>query len=910
LIFLGDINVDLQALDLDDRAEDIVTALELLGLKDVSSGFRHPKGRWTWSQRRQDRILRSTTDWILAEHPSNFTRWALKIPRGYHSDHRLLLAELSLAPAESHRKYIRSRRHFPAWIPRPLTRVDQEFIDLLDYRQLPDPCAARDRSWISSDTWRFIDRRAELRRKHLFSNPIQISQVEPEEGINYEQEIRNLSKEIRRLLRRDRRLRADKVSRDIESHLASGNLRAAYHSLSAWYKDRGGRILRPTIHDLDLTSREYQALFAATPSLGDPLPIHVQSATINDAPPDEEEILAALKRMRRGKIPGASGMRVEDFLRWHDEVPAAWSLVVSIVHQAFADGKVPYAFCLGILVLIPKDEPGKFRGIALLEVLYKLCATIIHERLSAGIVFHEAIHGFCHDRGTATAALEAKLHMQYCMQQSLPLFQVFLDLTKAYDTLDRTRTMAILEAYGVGPCLRRLIQSVWDGDTLIPKSGGFYGQLIHAERGVRQGDVLSPIIFNIVMDCVLREWFDKIGKESSDLISIFYADDGRLAGYTASSVQQGIDLFIDLFARMGLQLNATKTKAMFSLGARPSGFMSPIAYKRRFDGTLPTYRERKLAKVICPHCEQSMNDQYLPTHIRIIHNLPVPVSAPIPEVDFTAGGHTYNISMPDHTASMPCPVPNCPAVPHGRSHMHDHFSCRHMLDTLTILEEGPRVRCPNCRKFLSKLTQRHLNSGMCHLQTARHKAEEQRRQQAALEGTAQFYIGDNLIQLVSVFEYLGRWLSNDDTDTTAVSKNLKKARLRWGRIRRLLSRQDASPRTMARFYLAIIQSILLFGSETWVLSQRDLQRLESFHAKCARQMAHRYIRRNPDGSWDTPDTNEVLDICNLSPISTYIAKRKTTLLSSYARHSSPLYQRCITSTPVPNSAHRLVWWQK
>lgn len=904
LLFLGDINVDLAQSDLDDRGEDIATALALLGLFDVSMAFQHPKGRWTWSQWREGCLLRSTTDWILAEQLEDIVKWALKCPRGYHSDHRLLLVELSLAPMETHRRYLHSRRQFPAWIPRPFTRVDQAFMDLLEFQRPPDPKGQRDRSWIASDTWRLIDRRAEIRRLHLFSHScIQHPQVDPEQGKHYEDELRKLHIEIRRHLRRDRRLRADKVSREIESLLVSGDLRGAYHCLTAWYKDRGGRSLRPTRHDLNLTTKEYRALFSAIAPSGDSLPIHVQPAQINDGPPDEDEILVALKHMRRGKVPGPSGMRVEDLLRWHHEVPKAWSLVLSIVDSAFSEGRVPYAFWLGILVLIPKDEPAKFRGIALLEVLYKLCATIIHLRLSDGIVFHPGIHGFCSNRGTPTAGLEAKLLMQFCMQQSIPLFQVFLDLTKAYDTLDRTRTMAILQAYGVGPSTRRLIGIIWDGDTLIPKSGGFYGTPFHAERGVRQGDVLSPMIFNIVIDCVLREWYYRMG-ESTDLISIFYADDGRLAGFTVVSVQQGVDTFIDLFARVGLFLNPTKTKAMFSMGAPLRGMMSPIAYKRRYDGVLPSYRERKLAKVSCPHCDKSISAQYLPTHIRTIHNLSVPLASS--SVPFDPDEHFYSISIPERLP-VSCPVPGCPATPVGRQGMRNHFHSRHVYATLSIQEDGPTVRCPNCRKFLQKVTPRHLNSRLCQVQTARRQARERLQAQLDLQDTAKFYIGNRLIDLVSFFKYLGRWLADDDSDTLAVTKNLQKARLRWGRISRLLSRQTASPTTMARFYLAVIQSVLLYGCETWVLSQRDLHRLERFHARCARHLAHRHIRPRPDGSWETPPTSEVLDDCNLSPIATYIAKRKTSLLP-YAKYCSALYQRCLHSQPVPNGVHRLVWW--
>jgi hypothetical protein len=83
---------------------------------------------------------------------------------------------------------------------------------------------------------------------------------------------------------------------------------------------------------------------------------------------------------------------------------------------------------------------------------------------------------------------------------------------------------------------------------------------------------------------------------------------------------------------------------------------------------------------------------------------------------------------------------------------------------------------------------------------------------------------------------------------------------------------------MARFYLAVVQAKLLYGAETWVLSQSLLRRLESFHARCARTLAHRPIHRNADGTWEHPHTDEVLERCGLSPISTYIAKRKTRLL--------------------------------
>jgi hypothetical protein len=55
------------------------------------------------------------------------------------------------------------------------------------------------------------------------------------------------------------------------------------------------------------------------------------------------------------------------------------------------------------------------------------------------------------------------------------LYIIFLDLKKAYYTLNRDRTMAILKGYGVGRNVLAFIKRIWDGDTLVSKQGGFFG---------------------------------------------------------------------------------------------------------------------------------------------------------------------------------------------------------------------------------------------------------------------------------------------------------------------------------------------------------------------------------------------------------------------------------------------------
>ena len=187
------------------------------------------------------------------------------------------------------------------------------------------------------------------------------------------------------------------------------------------------------------------------PSPGDNIPVTVKPSEIDDSVPTEDEITEAVKKLRRNRSGGLSRIRAEHLKGWiaaakrgylaeekgevkteaEEECGELWGKVVEITQTAFREGKLAEEATWQTVVLIPKWK-REFRGIGLVEVTWKVVAVILHRRLTAGITFHDALHGFREGCGTGTATLEAKLLQKLATMREEVLYVIFLDLTKAY----------------------------------------------------------------------------------------------------------------------------------------------------------------------------------------------------------------------------------------------------------------------------------------------------------------------------------------------------------------------------------------------------------------------------------------------------------------------------------------------
>ena len=85
------------------------------------------------------------------------------------------------------------------------------------------------------------------------------------------------------------------------------------------------------------------------------------------------------------------------------------------------------------------------------------------------------------------------------------IFWAFMDLEKAYDTIDRHGMWQMLRVYGVGGKLLKAVQSFYADSRASVRVGNDVSEWFPVNVGLRQGCMMSPLLFNVYMDGVVRE---------------------------------------------------------------------------------------------------------------------------------------------------------------------------------------------------------------------------------------------------------------------------------------------------------------------------------------------------------------------------------------------------------------------
>ena len=197
-----------------------------------------------------------------------------------------------------------------------------------------------------------------------------------------------------------------------------------------------------------------------------------------------------------------------------------------------------------------------------------------------GLVLPESQCGFRRGRSTIDMIFVAPQLQEKCREQHQDLYLAFVDLTKAFDTVNRDLLWNILHKFGCPPTFIAILQQFHTGMCAQVVIAGSQSSSFLVEVGVKQGCVLAPIIFNLLLvaitlvshrdlqssDCIDIEYrldggLQAITKTSSANISTLqYADDAAFPSHTADGLQRSLDVIPETYLRAGLIINTTKTE--------------------------------------------------------------------------------------------------------------------------------------------------------------------------------------------------------------------------------------------------------------------------------------------------------------------------------------------------------------
>ena len=236
-------------------------------------------------------------------------------------------------------------------------------------------------------------------------------------------------------------------------------------------------------------------------------------------------------------------------------------------------GEFPRDWHHTIFRMLPKDGDARqvknWRPIAILPIMYKAFARLIYNRISP-ILFSwqsEQQHAFTPEKRIEDALLQAEVVIEYALEFNVPVWFLSMDLRKAFDTVSHEQLLLSLGYHGLDPTYIALLQKLYQNQHGVVDGS----KKFRIERGVKQGDVLSAIIFNCVLDVAFENWRVQLGTEGilisnsvSRLTDTRYADDVLLYAKSLEELQKMTELLIVELKKVGLELNAEKTKILHS----------------------------------------------------------------------------------------------------------------------------------------------------------------------------------------------------------------------------------------------------------------------------------------------------------------------------------------------------------
>lgn len=307
----------------------------------------------------------------------------------------------------------------------------------------------------------------------------------------------------------------------------------------------------------------------------------MQTAEMFIEDPSYEEFTQAVQRLKRNRSPGVDCINSELLIFGGETL---WNYLFDLIRLVWQNEVMPDEWKVAaICPIFKKGDRSKcenYRGIALLCTAYKLLSYIVLGRITplAEEIIGDYQGGFRPNRSVTDQVFSLRMILSKYYETPRDVHQVFLDFRQAYDSINRESLWFALEFLGIPKKYVHLCQLTVTQSQCCVKVENNLSGVFAVNSGVRQGDALSPILFNLMLEYIFRKSNTPQGnilyQQSNQVLA--YADDICVIGLASNRVKEVLDPLVQFSASVGLEINEGKTKYLVT-GFRDqdaSGFSS------------------------------------------------------------------------------------------------------------------------------------------------------------------------------------------------------------------------------------------------------------------------------------------------------------------------------------------------
>ena len=287
-----------------------------------------------------------------------------------------------------------------------------------------------------------------------------------------------------------------------------------------------------------------------------------------------QELQETIKYLANDKSPGPDNLENEIFKNLNQN---NLKIVLNFLNHCITTETIYQSWKQGYTSLIYKKgcthDPNNYRPITLLSCFYKLYSRIITKRLTK-IVKEENLltnsqNGFLEGKSTKTCIFDAIALLEDASINKTDLYTCYIDFANAFDSVPHEGIRNTLINMGFNPKTINIILSLITSRTtqIITKYG--LSNPVYINRGVPQGDVISPLLFIIFLNPLLAQLEKtEVGKTMTNRnkfegLILAFADDIKLSASSLQDLQSMIDTVTHFSEQNGMTLNLGPNKTVF-----------------------------------------------------------------------------------------------------------------------------------------------------------------------------------------------------------------------------------------------------------------------------------------------------------------------------------------------------------